>query len=367
MQAWSAVCAVRCHLSIFLSLSRIGAKPVWISTSGDGQLISLLACTSPGLACSQKNEQAQTPHWRVSKIPEHVRSNFSYKKYSALVEQCLIQPEYRKGPVWKIMNQKALCDPTFPPVGGMAVHQCTDDDTTTAWLRSCHSITICHYRPLLMRNLQHLQHPWKRVLRKMRNRERYQQRRQGEPMDNHQMDGQKTGQSKTCPNQSWSGPNSGHHGQARIAKVNRMVFLMILHFQVKSCLAVVDARVVSLSVGEIGGKTMPSWTSSFEVPKLSHGDLHMQSIVLSQERHSRVGKRSFKRACNRALRYGQTYYRGRALNASMVKPSWTQKAHLDNMITPAPIRRPSGIRVLTWNAGGLASGQLEERNCPLIL
>ena len=79
---------------------------------------------------------------------------------------------------------------------------------------------------------------------------------------------------------------------------------------------------------------------------------------------TRSAKRAYQRACNRAIRFGQTRYRGRTLLASQV-PQANRHTALTSITkttthAPRPDKAAKGIQILTWNAGGLGGGLYDE-------
>ena len=93
------------------------------------------------------------------------------------------------------------------------------------------------------------------------------------------------------------------------------------------------------------------------VPK-PYGHLSPQTALL-QDQVRKATKRSFKRACRRALQYGQAMYKGSTITVKMVQPSWLDCEKVTNK-TRRSIRERKGLRVFCWNSGGLASGQWDE-------
>ena len=93
-------------------------------------------------------------------------------------------------------------------------------------------------------------------------------------------------------------------------------------------------------------------------PPKPYGHLSPQTVLL-QDQVRKATKRSFKRACRRALQYGQAKYKGSTITMKMIQPSWLDCAK----VTSRPHRSTGerkGLRVFCWNSGGLASGQWDE-------
>ena len=72
----------------------------------------------------------------------------------------------------------------------------------------------------------------------------------------------------------------------------------------------------------VGGAEGGQAHSGFSVaPPKPYGNLHTKTALLQDSVH-KTTKRSFKRACRRALLYGQASYRGSTITMKMVQPSW---------------------------------------------
>ena len=76
--------------------------------------------------------------------------------------------------------------------------------------------------------------------------------------------------------------------------------------------------------------------------------------------HTRCVKRSFKRACARALTQGTTMYRGRVLRAREIPPSLQCSRPSQPNRSPVRQARHRGLRIFCWNAGGLGGGLYPE-------
>ena len=86
-----------------------------------------------------------------------------------------------------------------------------------------------------------------------------------------------------------------------------------------------------------------------------------------QKNGSRVGKRSFRRAQQRALREGRALYRGRWYKAAQIcfpksndTPTAKRQKPLQYGKKAGEERRAGRLKVFSWNAGGLSIGQLDE-------
>ncbi|CAE7783692.1 unnamed protein product [Symbiodinium sp. CCMP2592] len=117
-----------------------------------------------------------------------------------------------------------------------------------------------------------------------------------------------------------------------------------------------EARVAAPVTRAAGGAstTLPPLASAPKPSDLpnSHG--------LSSRDYSRCVKRAFHRACNRALQQGSTRYRGRTLRAQDV-PSQFRVPQVGLQARPSFRQdRIRGLRVLSWNSGGLGSGLYPE-------
>ena len=86
-------------------------------------------------------------------------------------------------------------------------------------------------------------------------------------------------------------------------------------------------------------------------------------------RFSQVQKRSFHRACKRALQHGATWYRGRFFPEAEIPTGLRQKLQ-PKLPTPSLKQKPvdflpastaaSRLKLLTWNPGGMGTGTLNE-------
>lgn len=83
-------------------------------------------------------------------------------------------------------------------------------------------------------------------------------------------------------------------------------------------------------------------------------------------RSIKVQKRSFQRACKRALQNGATWYKGRVFSAQDVpmmlkeRLQATAPRHPTHVSTQSIPSRAGRLRMLTWNPGGMALGKLVE-------
>ena len=113
------------------------------------------------------------------------------------------------------------------------------------------------------------------------------------------------------------------------------------------------------------------WTTEFLSQSAKSGEpLPMGSGPQQRSyRLSTVQKRSYRRACRRALHHGTTWYKGRVVTETDF-PQDLRKRILTQMASRPPVdRRPTflqgptkagRVRMLTWNPGGLAQGALIE-------
>ena len=145
------------------------------------------------------------------------------------------------------------------------------------------------------------------------------------------------------------GPKSGGGIPCRSAHA----LLITAYFCIKGATGV---KVAPPAVGGAeGGQAQPC---HLVAPPKPYGYLS-QSTALLQDQVRKTTKRSFKRACRRALQYGQAKYKGSTITMKMVQSSWLDCA---KAATPPhrSIRERKGLRVFCWNSGGLASGQWDE-------
>ncbi|CAE7227790.1 unnamed protein product [Symbiodinium sp. CCMP2592] len=119
-----------------------------------------------------------------------------------------------------------------------------------------------------------------------------------------------------------------------------------------------EARVATLAAEVAGGATL-----SHNLPASSPkpGGFPATTRPALTMPYSRSAKRAYQRACNRAINFGHTRYRGRTLLASQVPaelrpvgPSGNRHAH--PRPRPSPCSQDSGLHIMSWNAGGLGAG-----------
>ena len=119
------------------------------------------------------------------------------------------------------------------------------------------------------------------------------------------------------------------------------------------------ATGVKVAPPAVGGAEGGQTTQCHSVtPPKPYGHLS-PSTALLQDQVSKTTKRSFKRACRRALQYGQAKYKGSTITMKMVQSSWLDCDKAANK-THRSIKERRGLRVFCWNSGGLASGQWDE-------
>ena len=136
-----------------------------------------------------------------------------------------------------------------------------------------------------------------------------------------------------------------------------LLLLCLLHYQIQQAAAVgLEARVVNPATGFAEGETILRPLSN-SAPKPS--GIPSQS-PMPRAPVSRYVKRSYKRACQRALTQGRTTYRGRLLEAHQVPDSFRSTPHIQAQPRKAPPAMRQGLHVFCWNAGGLGGGLYAE-------
>ena len=136
-----------------------------------------------------------------------------------------------------------------------------------------------------------------------------------------------------------------------------LLLLCLLHYQIQQAAAVgLEARVVNPATGFAEGETILRPLSN-SAPKPS--GIPSQS-PMPRAPVSRYVKRSYKRACQRALTQGRTTYRGRLLEAHQVPDSLRSTPHIQAQPRKAPPAMRQGLHVFCWNAGGLGGGLYAE-------
>ena len=117
-----------------------------------------------------------------------------------------------------------------------------------------------------------------------------------------------------------------------------------------------EARVVVPAAGTAGGaSTLPH---NHLAPK--PGSLPSTISPTPNSAHTRCVKRSFKRACARAVNQGTTLYRGKVLRASEVPSSLQYTRSPQSRRSPVTQAPSRGLRIFCWNAGGLGGGLYPE-------
>ena len=148
---------------------------------------------------------------------------------------------------------------------------------------------------------------------------------------------------------SLPGPKSGGGIPCRSART----IILSAYFCIKGATGV---KVAPPAVGGAEGGQAHSGLSV--APPKPYGNLHTKTALLQDSVH-KTTKRSFKRACRRALLYGQASYKGSTITMNMVQPSWLDCSKV-NRKGPSRSNERKGLRVFCWNSGGLASGQWDE-------
>ena len=152
-----------------------------------------------------------------------------------------------------------------------------------------------------------------------------------------------TGKDDRIRNYSRPGPKSG-------VGSNLAITLILLQSQLSR-----SVRVPALSVG--AGEGNPSaYSCRHSVPKPNG----IQVINGKQEpthNWSRYVKRSFKRACHRAIKHGQASYKGRTLTVTNSSPNQPPTTFTT---IPRPHQPKRRLQVYCRNVGGLGSGMYED-------
>ena len=145
-----------------------------------------------------------------------------------------------------------------------------------------------------------------------------------------------------------SGPNSGGGGTR------------VKHFSMLIGILVCFTSIVPTSSARVVDSTTESTRGSAE-PKHSGEQV---SLYTGSNTYSAIRKRSFKRACRRALHHPQgVMYRGRRFTAQQLGAQFVS-AH-PKQSSRIPVRRSSPpevhrVRLLCWNTGGLGNGLFDE-------
>ena len=117
-----------------------------------------------------------------------------------------------------------------------------------------------------------------------------------------------------------------------------------------------EARVAVPAAGTAGGASTLPYTHLAPKP----GSLPNTMCPTPKQAHTRCVKRSFKRACARAVHQGTTLYRGRVLRASEVPSSLQFSRSSQPRRSPVNQTPQRGLRIFCWNAGGLGGGLYPE-------
>ena len=141
------------------------------------------------------------------------------------------------------------------------------------------------------------------------------------------------------------GPKSGV-GRSLIA----LIILILIRCQLSH-----GVRVPTLSVG-VGESNPQVQTRSDLLPKLNGIQV---SYGKQEPTHdwNRYAKRSFKRACQRAIKHGHASYKGRTLT---VKDTLAQQPSPSLRKSPKPDQSQRRLQVYCHNVGGLGSGMCED-------
>ena len=120
--------------------------------------------------------------------------------------------------------------------------------------------------------------------------------------------------------------------------------------------------------GSISTVGADSWITTFCQDSAKHGKQPPMSNRSNRPTapFTAVQKRSFKRACRRAILNGSSHYHGRCMSVEDFPPALVQKLHAESPSTRCPrthcTAAPSKGRLtcLHWNPGGLAQSTLAE-------
>ena len=116
-------------------------------------------------------------------------------------------------------------------------------------------------------------------------------------------------------------------------------------------------RVVTTPAGVTEGAAPGLAQDIDKAPKLCGTPIPQVSPV--HHMFTRSVKRSEKRACRRAICQGSARYRGRTLTAAQVPADLASLKQMRSRPKPMP-GQERGLKVLTWNTGGLGGGLYEE-------
>ena len=146
----------------------------------------------------------------------------------------------------------------------------------------------------------------------------------------------------------WAGPKSGRTCRHRSS--SRMLFAIVLLLCVISCNAArTDVRVGGLAAvpPEASSEAKPSGAREASMPNSE------------QSGPTRIVKRTYSRACARAVRQGGSYYQGRWRDLAWYKKTQVRPIYAPRTRT-VPAAEGHHIRVCTWNAGGLTRPTFQE-------
>ena len=152
------------------------------------------------------------------------------------------------------------------------------------------------------------------------------------------------------------GPNS----QGPLALHMRLLVLLIC-LQPSCAGQWTEARVATHAAEVAGGAHHVTSNLLASAPK--PGGFPTRNRPMLNACYTRAAKRAYQRACNRAVRQGQTRYRGRLLTSAQVPAA---RRSTQPFATPnAPTRRPGhhqtgGVQLFTSNSGGLGGGVYDE-------
>ena len=157
---------------------------------------------------------------------------------------------------------------------------------------------------------------------------------------------------KTCPFSRVNSPKGQYSRPGPKSGMGRLLIstLLMLKGQLSH-----GVRVPTLSVG-VGEGSPQAQTGSHCMPKTNG----IQVIYGKQDpthEWNRYIKRSFRRACNRAVKNGHASYRGKLLTVRQAPEPQLLKSLKP---TPSPYGRQRRLQVFCYNVGGLGSGMYED-------
>ena len=107
----------------------------------------------------------------------------------------------------------------------------------------------------------------------------------------------------------------------------------------------------------------PQWAKQSGIPPtVGHGPIQQPF----KQQYTQVQKRSYKRACRRAVLTGQTWYKGQCLRTQDFPAKLVQSFQLPEGHRPGPNLMPHHhkhkprIRILHWNPGGMSQSTFQE-------